>query len=93
MNYHILDSALTRWTDKHGLRIQTSYKDEAVRSIDVVSPSAERFQIWVDPPSNDGRTTVHAWDYRRRRVSFAVDDLARLEGGLEKAYSQIKNWY
>jgi hypothetical protein len=88
----MLDPTLTRWADRHGLRIYTSHKDEDVRSIDIVSPKAERFQIWLDPPERSGRTTVHAWDYRRRRASFNAT-VYDLEAQLERAYSQVTSWF
>lgn len=92
MSYQILDPLLERWAKNRGLHIFTEYKDEEVRSIDVVSPAGKRYQIWLDPPASDGRTSVHAWDYRRRRESFDAD-LQNLESQLERAYSRVQSWF
>jgi len=92
MNYHILDSILNRWAKKHSLHVYTIYKGEAVRSIEVVSPAGKRFQIWIDDPSSNGKTEIHAWDYRKRRCSFDTD-LSSFESYLERAYSEVRRWF
>ena len=92
MSYKILDPILKRWAEKYELHIYTSFKDEEVRSIDIVSPTGTRFQLWLDEPGSSGKTTVHIWDYRKRRNDFNAD-LSNLESQLERAYSEVKNWF
>ena len=92
MSFEIVDPKLEKWASSRGLHIYSEYRDEEVRSIDVVSPTGKRFQIWLDPPASDGRTIVHVWDYRRRRKSIA-SDLRNLESQLERAYCLIQSWF
>jgi len=43
MSYKILDPILEHWVKTHSLHVHTIYKDEEVRSIDIVSPAGKRF--------------------------------------------------
>ena len=92
MSYQVLDSILEGWAKKRGLHIYTTYKDEEVRSIDIVSPAGKRFQLWLDEPGRNGETTVHIWDYRKRKKDFNAV-LSNLESQLERAYSEVKGWF
>ena len=91
MNYEVLDTVLLPWASRHGLHVYTSHRDQDVRSVDIVSPDAKRFQIWLDPPDSDGKTAVHAWDFRRRQVAFDAD-LRTLSEQLDRAYQQVMDW-
>lgn len=90
MSYQILDPVLEMWAKKHDLHMYKMYKDEEVRSIDIVSPSGKRFQLWIDKPGSNSETSVYVWDYRRRKVDFDAD-IRNLESQLERAYSEIKS--
>lgn len=92
MSYQILDQILEDWAKKHSLHLYTTYKDEEVRSIDIVSPSGKHFQLWLDDPGSNERTVIHVWDYRKRRSDFDAD-LSNLKTQLERAYSEIKSWF
>ncbi len=72
MSYQSIDAALSSWARGHNLHLSTEYKDEPVRSLDVVSARGRKVQIWVDPPSA-GRVTVHVWDYRHRQEEASGD--------------------
>lgn len=92
MSYQMLDPILERWAKKRSLHVHTNYKDEEVRSIDIVSPAGKRFQLWLDKPEDDEHTVIHIWDYRKRRSDFDAD-LSNLESQLERAYSEIMSWF
>ncbi len=91
MGYELVDQVLERWSAAHKLQVSTAYKDEPVRSIQMVGVKHSRVQIWVDPVSPAGIVSVHLWDYHRRRKEFSgpVDDLNTL---LEKAYQLATKW-
>lgn len=92
MTYQWVDPVLEQWAHHHGLRVCTSFKDEEVRSVEVVSPDARRFQIWLDPPGPGAHTTVHAWDFGERRASFKAGP-GDLDVQLERAYAEVRSWY
>src|SRR5690625_7389654 len=91
MSYQKLDPALQRWAKKHGLHVYTNYKDEEVRSVDIVSPCGERFQLWIDKPENDRYAVIHVWDYRTRRAAFRAE-IKHLGPQLAKAHSKVTSW-
>lgn len=92
MSYQILDVALNEWASKHGLHIHTQYQDVEVRSVDIVSPSGKRFQLWLDEPNDNGDTEVHVWDMKKKRKAYSTSDIP-LKDALELAYHQATDWF
>lgn len=67
--YRAIDIALDQWAVAKGAQISTYYKDSEVRSFD-----KGRYQIWIEPPAEDGNVTAKVW--RRDNVgsiSFTTD--------------------
>lgn len=91
MSFSQIDPILEAWAKRHDLHIYRFFKDEEVRSIDVTRADGRRFQLWLDCPSDDGETTIHGWDYRKRKKDLraSLDDLERK---LEQAYSEMMAW-
>ncbi len=91
MSYELVDQILKPWSSAHQLHVYTEYKDEAVRSMDMVGDKDSKVQIWIDPVSPDGVVSVHLWDYHRRRkqLSGPVVDLNKL---LDAAYQEATEW-
>lgn len=81
LSYAEIDPVLFAWAKKHRLGVFTSFKDEEVRSVEVVSEVGDRYQIWVDIPSN-GTVSIHTWDLKRRRRDWTVA-IANLEKSLD----------
>ena len=46
--YFKIDRIVKDWANKIGLRIQYEYKDEKVRSLNVVDDSGNIYQIWIE---------------------------------------------
>ncbi len=92
MSYSIIDPILEVWADSCGLHIHTQYKDNEVRSIDIVSPQGKRFQLWIDVPSQNGITRVHVWDMKKRRQDYTANK-SSLKDKLEEAYQQVQSWF
>ncbi len=88
MNYEILDPILESWARRHDLHIHRMHRDDPVRSLNVVSPAGQRFQMWLDPPSEIGDTAVHGWDFKDLRIEIhtIIEDL---EKNLELVYREI----
>jgi hypothetical protein len=90
MTYFAIDELLSNWASENRLRFSTKYRDEEVRSLDVVSAKGKRYQIWVDAPRN-GRVGVHVWDYRKRRIDLDVAQ-TELNSALDAVFSAAREW-
>jgi hypothetical protein len=94
MTYDAIDAALKGWAATRGLQLFSEYRDEPVRSMEVVGRTGMKVQIWVDPPHPDGTVDLHAWDYRDRivEVTSSVDDMtADLDRLIDLANKWISN--
>jgi hypothetical protein len=91
MSYQKVDSIIQDWADKHKLTVYTSYQDYEVRSVDVVDQNGQKYQIWIDPPDQNGNVKVHAWDYKKKREDRTVS-ISDLGICLEEVYSTVLRW-
>lgn len=91
MSYELVDEVLEPWSSAHRLHVYTEYKDEPVRSMDMVGSKGSKVQIWIDPVSADGIVSVQIWDHhsRRRDLSGPVADLGKL---LNTAHQEATEW-
>ena len=65
--YAPVDAGIHAWAERHQLHLCTEYKDYEVRSFNI--PHAHKnFQIWIDPPENNGAVSVHGWDRKNSRI-------------------------
>lgn len=90
MGYALIDSAINEWVSKNRLHLYTSYREEEVRSVEIVSERGDRFQIWIDPPKAE-IVGVHVWDYKRRRVDLE-GNLTTLPATLDVAHETVMRW-
>jgi predicted SAM-dependent methyltransferase len=91
MKYADIDKVLTPWSKRHGLHVFTKYRDEEVRSIDVVDDAGGRYQIWISEAENSGRAKVSAWNYKDKKKTVESSFLD-LEQALEELYSEVMLW-
>ena len=91
MGYESMDALIGEWTRENGLHLATSYKDEEVRSVEVVGESGRGCQIWIDAPDSRHLVGVHVWDYKQRRRDFEVDKSLLLDA-LNQALTIARNW-
>ncbi len=91
MTYAAIDSILQRWSRRHGLSIATDYKDDDVRSVELTDQKGRRYQIWIDPPDEEGSVVVHAWDYRKQRTD-TMANVGDLENHLDSVRATVLNW-
>lgn len=91
MSFDPVDEVLEQWLRVHKVRLYKEFKGEPVRSFDVVSPTGDKVQIWIDPVSDRGDVHVHIWDYRRRRrdLSGTISELIRL---VDDAHATAQAW-
>ena len=95
MNYAAVDEILAPWLKRHGLHVFTLYREDEVRSIDVVDGAGDRYQIAISEPDESERVKVFAGNLkskRKRKSKEYESPLSDLERVLEEAYSQIMEW-
>ncbi len=91
MSYNIIDQVIQKWAEKHALKIYVWSQDYEVRSTDIVDKDGAKYQLWIEPPMQDGEINIHIWDYKTRRNDY-VANLSSFELYLEKAYVDVCNW-
>ena len=91
MGYELVDQVLEPWSSARHLHIYSEYKNESVRSIDIVGHNDSKVQIWIDPPSADGIVKVHLWDYGSRREEWS-GPIIYLNTLLDGAYELATEW-
>jgi hypothetical protein len=86
MNYESIDPIISVWATKHNLHIYTTYRDEEVRSVDLIGSNDRKCQLWIEAPDQSGNVQVHIWDYKKRKRDYKVgaNNLPRC---LEDAYA------
>jgi hypothetical protein len=91
MNYESIDPIITAWAARHTLHVYTTYRDEEVRSVDLVGSDGYKCQLWIEAPDQSGSAKVHIWDYKKRREDFRTT-YADLDRRLEQAYATAMKW-
>ncbi len=91
MSFQAVDSILGTWARKHGLSIATVYRDEEVRSIELVDRRGDRYQIWIDPPDALGLVGIHAWDFRHLKT-HVQSSVPELESNLDGVRETVLGW-
>ena len=89
-SYSAVDPIIDAWGIRHSLHIYTLFKDEQVRSTELVSPAGKRVQIWVDPPKEQS-VGVHAWDFKDLRHQVNVP-LSQLGEALDESVRVVRRW-
>jgi hypothetical protein len=90
MGYEVIDSVLIWWAAGKSLPLYKQYRDDEVRSMDVVGRvSARAYQLWVDRPDTLGKTVVHAWDRKDWRVRYETTAHGLAEA-LDRALKDIE---
>lgn len=90
MSYIVVDPVIKAWSERHSFLLFTLYKDSEVRSVNVVSETGRKFQIWIDHPKGD-QISVHVWNYKKQRQDWEVN-VADLNTALEEAASTVREW-
>jgi len=77
VDYSAIDDILKRWSEIRRIPMQTEYKEVEVRSFDFFGTDGLRYQLWVDPPDEAGKVSIHVWDHKKRRfdVTAGVSEL------------------
>lgn len=91
MGYELIDSAIHDWSRKRSLHVYSTYRDDEVRSVDLVDGNGQKCQIWIDPPNSSGKVHVNVWDYKKRREDFECG-IADLFDWLDTAYNTANKW-
>lgn len=83
-----LDPIIEQWSSDRQIPLFTQYKDEEVRSFQVVGPSGAQCQIRIQAGD---RVTVSVWDYGKRRQDLEAD-AGSLGARLDEALSIAQSW-
>jgi hypothetical protein len=96
MRYTQIDPVLVPWAKTHGLFVATQFKDEEVRSVQIVDDAGDSYGLWVDLPREDGSVTVaiaeHTAPSRKIRRQTFTTRIAELGQTLESAYAVAESW-
>jgi len=94
--YAQIDAVLVPWAKSHGLFVATQFKDEEVRSIQIVDDAGDSYGLWVDVPHEDGSVSVsvaeHGAPSRKIRRQTFTTKVAELNQTLESAYAVAESW-
>ena len=92
--YHKVKRIVNEWTKKVGLHLQYEYKDEKVRSFNVVDDAGNQYQIWIEIlkwgrvkvscTNNEGGKKKKSWAKKSR-----ITDLTKV---LYEAYGTVEQW-
>ena len=63
MNYSKVDKSFSEWAKGLKLLIQTEYKGEEVRSVDIFDEQRQKWQLWLVPVNESDECVVHYWNY------------------------------
>ena len=89
MSYAAVDKILMPWLKRHGLHVFTLYREDEVRSIDVIDDAGARYHIAISEPNEAQRVRVLAGNLkskRKRKSKEYESTLSDLERVLEEAY-------
>ena len=92
--YFKIDRIVKDWANKLGLRAQYEYKDEKMRSLNVVDDSGNSYQIWIET-LKWGRLKVSATNNksgRKRRNWNKKCRISNLITVLFEAYGVTEKW-
>ena len=81
--YAEVDRILGPWADEHAVRVYTAYKDDEVRSFDLVG---HRYQVWIPWPMRDGTVTVQIWRREDRGTITFTGAITELRTNLDLAF-------
>jgi hypothetical protein len=83
-----LDPTIRQWSSDRQIPLFTRYKDEDVRSFEVIGSSGATCQIWIE---TEERVTVRIWDYGERRHDLDAD-ISSLRAQLDEALRIARSW-
>lgn len=63
MDYSKVDNSFSEWAKGLKLFIQTEYKGEEVRSVDIFDEQGQKWQLWLEPVNEINECVVHYWNY------------------------------
>ena len=64
MSFHKVDQAFYDWAKNSGLNVQTEYKGEEVRSVNILDPNQQKWQLWLAPVDTEDKCVIHYWNYK-----------------------------
>jgi len=79
MKFHKVDQAFYDWAKNSGMNVQTEYKGEEVRSVDIFDTKNKKWQLWLVPVDSEDKCVIHYWDYKDISRHSKVSNLRLLQ--------------
>ena len=95
MKYDLIDTGVYAWARQHSLHIYTEYKDDEVRTTNVMGSAGRKCQIWIDHPDEAGTYLVNVWNYKKKqasRIKQLPASKTDIRDKLEEAYKTAQEW-
>ena len=101
MPYTQIDPVVVPWAETHGLFVATRFKDDEVRSIQIVDDAGDSYGLWISDAAEDGLVSVGIAEHtvggsrpssrkvRKQTFSTTVPELGH---ALESAYALVESW-
>jgi len=64
MDYSKVEKAFSEWAKGLKLTVQSEYKGEEVRSVDIFDNQNRKWQLWLVPVNQDDQCVIHYWNYK-----------------------------
>ena len=91
MSHIEADPVLEKWGLENGVPWTRQYRDEEVRSAEIVLSGGVQAQLWLEPIAGSTSFAVCAWD-RNRNHFREVAELAALSATLTRALAVLRTW-
>ena len=72
------NEAFVKCVGSSGFTLYTRYQDVEFLSAETTNATGKRFQLWLEPTSDENRVVVKAWDFRKQKF-VTVNQAARLQ--------------
>jgi len=92
--YHKVERIVNEWTKKVGLHLQYEYKDEKVRSFNVVDDAGNKYQIWIEI-LKWGRVKVSCTNNeseKNKKSWMKKSKISNLTKVLYEGYGMVEQW-
>jgi hypothetical protein len=90
MKFDAIDHSLNKWSAERKIPLMVTYKDEEVRSFELVgSESGRLFQVWLDVMDDQDGIRIHAWDRVKWRVMIE-SNFFEIEENLDRIVEMIR---
>ncbi len=88
MDFSQIEKPLSEWATENNLHIFTMYKDEEVRTVDIMDDSNSRWQLWLEPNPKENKCAIHYWNFKDHQYKVE-SPVSELKKNLQMIYDRI----